>query len=249
LKVSIITVVFNNRTTLPDTIESVLAQDYPGIEYIIVDGGSTDGTVELIKNYGNAIDIFVSEPDNGLYDAINKGIQLATGEVIGLLHSDDLFYSHDSVSKVAQAFKEREVDSIYADLHYVDKRNTSKIVRNWRSGEYKKQKFERGWMPPHPTFYVKKEVYQRHGLYDTSFKSAADYELMLRYLYKIGISTHYLPDTLVKMRVGGESNRSIANRLRANKEDHQAWKKNKLRPYFYTRILKPLRKLHQFIFR
>ena len=246
MKVSIITVVYNNVSTLRDTIESVLDQDYPNIEYIIVDGNSTDGTVELVRSYGGRIEKFISEPDGGLYDAINKGIRMASGEVVGLLHSDDLFYSRSAVSTIASAFKANQVDSIYADLHYVDKYDTRRVIRNWQSGDYNRGRFTTGWMPPHPTFYVKKEVYDRLGLYDTNFKSAADYELMLRYLYKHSISTKYIPDTLVKMRVGGESNRSIKNRLRANKEDFMAWKKNNLNPRFYTRYLKPLRKLPQF---
>ncbi len=247
MKVSIITVVYNNVGTLRDTIESVLSQDYRDIEYIIVDGASTDGTVELVKSYGSRISTFISEPDGGLYDAINKGIRMATGEVVGLLHSDDLFYSRKAVSAIATAFKASPVESVYADLHYVDQKDTGRIIRNWKSGEYNRDRFTTGWMPPHPTFYVRKEVYDRLGLYDTSFKSAADYELMLRFLYKHEVSTLYIPDTLVKMRVGGESNRSLKNRIRANKEDFMAWKKNNLNPRFYTRILKPLRKLPQFL--
>lgn len=247
MKISIVTVVYNNVSTLRDTIESVLGQDYSDIEYIVVDGGSTDGTVELIKSYGDRIRKFVSEKDNGLYDAINKGIRMATGEVVGVLHSDDLYCSTTAISKVAKAFLEQPVDSVYADLFYVDKANTLKVVRDWRSGPYQKDRFTRGWMPPHPTFYVKRSVYETYGLYDTDFKSAADYELMLRYLYKHSISTYYIKDTLVKMRVGGESNRSFSNRIRANREDYFAWKKNNLSPRFYTRFMKPLRKLHQFI--
>lgn len=247
MKVSVITVVYNNVSTLRDTIESVLAQDYSNIEYIIVDGGSTDGTVALVQSYGERIHKFISEKDNGLYDAINKGIRLASGEVIGLLHSDDLFYGTSSVSQIVDAFVQNPVDSVYADLHYVDKRETSKIVRNWISGSFQRERFKLGWMPPHPTFYVRREVYETYGLYDTEFKSAADYELMLRYLYKFGISTHYIHHTLVKMRVGGESNRSFKHRIRANREDYFAWKKNKLETRFYTRFLKPLRKLHQYL--
>lgn len=247
MKISIITVVYNNVNTIKDTIDSVLSQTYQDIEYIIVDGQSTDGTVELVQSYGNRIHKFISEPDGGLYDAINKGIKLAGGEVIGLLHSDDLFNSPEAISSIVQAFKAEAVESVYADLHYVDKNDTRKVIRNWQSGGYSKERFTLGWMPPHPTFYVKKEVYDRLGFYDTSFKSAADYELMLRFLYKHNITTKYIPDTLVKMRIGGESNRSLKNRLRANKEDFMAWKKNNLNPRFYTRFLKPLRKLPQFI--
>ncbi|NEM98881.1 glycosyltransferase family 2 protein [Pontibacter burrus] len=247
MKISIITIVYNNRETIADAIESVLGQTYPDVEYIIVDGQSTDGTVEVIQRYGNRISKFISERDNGLYDAINKGISLATGEVIGLLHSDDIFYSTESIAQVARAFQDYHTDSVYADLLYVQKANIAKVVRNWVSGNYKRENFLLGWMPPHPTFYVKREVYERLGLYNTSFKSAADYELMLRYLYKHNISTIYLPEVLVRMRVGGKSNVTLKNRIRANQEDYRAWRINGLNPPFYTRFLKPLRKLVQFI--
>ena len=247
MKVSIITVVYNNVNTLRETIESVLQQDYADIEYIIVDGNSSDGTIELIHSYSSRIHKFVTEKDNGLYDAINKGIKMASGDIIGLLHSDDLFFSTSAISQIVEAFQHNIVDSVYSDLHYVDKTDTWKVVRNWRSGSYQKERFLRGWMPPHPTFYVKRNIYEAYGLYDTDFKSAADYELMLRYLYKYSISTYYIKNTLVKMRVGGESNRSLSNRIRANQEDYTAWKKNNLSPNFYTRFLKPLRKVAQFM--
>ncbi|WP_162056429.1 glycosyltransferase family 2 protein [Pontibacter pamirensis] len=247
MKVSIITIVYNSRETIADAIDSVLSQTYTNIEYIVVDGLSTDGTVEIVKGYGDRITKFVSEKDGGLYDAINKGIRMATGDVIGLLHSDDIFYSKESVTALAEAFKVNNSDSVYADLVYVDRENTGRIIRNWKSGSYKRHNFIYGWMPPHPTFYVKREVYERLGLYDINFKSAADYELMLRYLYKHGISTAYVPECLVRMRVGGKSNVTLKNRIRANKEDFHAWYINGLQPRFYTRYLKPLRKLTQFL--
>ncbi|MCC9168220.1 glycosyltransferase family 2 protein [Pontibacter harenae] len=247
MKVSIITIVYNNRETIADAINSVLNQSYPDIEYIVVDGLSTDGTVEVIRSYGHKISKFVSEKDEGLYDAINKGINLATGDVIGLLHSDDLLSSPDTVATIAKAFEEEDVDSVYGDLLYVQKQDISKVVRNWISGHYKRTNFLYGWMPPHPSFYVKRTCYKSYGLYNTDFKSAADYELMLRYLYKHKLSTYYIPKVLVRMRVGGKSNATLKNRLRANQEDYNAWLVNGLKPHFYTRILKPLRKLVQFI--
>ena len=247
MKVSIITIVYNNRETIADAIESVLGQTYPNIEYIVVDGLSTDGTVEVVKGYGDRITKFVSGKDSGLYDAINKGIRMATGDVIGLLHSDDIFYSKDVISAVVDEFITRGSDSVYADLVYVDRENPDRVIRNWKSGNYNRNNFIYGWMPPHPTFYVKREVYERFGLYDTKFRSAADYELMLRYLYKHGISTAYIPEYFVRMRVGGKSNVSLKNRIRANKEDYKAWHINGLQPRFYTRFLKPLRKLTQFL--
>ncbi|GAB3531547.1 glycosyltransferase family 2 protein [Pontibacter brevis] len=247
MKVSIITIVYNNRATIADAIDSVLGQSYPDIEYIVVDGLSTDGTVDIVQGYGDRISKFVSGKDGGLYDAINKGIQMATGDVIGLLHSDDIFYSKDVITAVAGAFKICGSDSVYADLVYVDREKPERVIRNWKSGSYKRNSFIYGWMPPHPTFYVKREVYERLGLYNTQFRSAADYELMLRYLYKHGISTAYVPECLVRMRVGGKSNVTLKNRIRANKEDYTAWQINGLRPRFYTRYLKPLRKLTQFL--
>ncbi|RAU83281.1 glycosyltransferase family 2 protein [Pontibacter arcticus] len=246
MKVSIITIVYNNRDTIADAIDSVLAQTYPNIEYIVVDGLSKDGTIDIIKGYGDRISTFVSEKDAGLYDALNKGVRLATGDVIGFLHSDDIFYNDNAVASVVEAFAQNKTNSIYADLVYVDRQNPDKVIRNWKSGEYRHSSFKNGWMPPHPTFYVKKEIYQKLGLYNTTFKSAADYELMLRYLYKHKISTAYLPEYLVRMRVGGKSNVTLKNRIRANKEDYQAWVINKLQPRFYTRFLKPLRKISQF---
>ncbi|MFD2244902.1 glycosyltransferase family 2 protein [Pontibacter ruber] len=247
MKVSIITIVYNNRETIADAIESVLGQTYPDIEYIVVDGLSTDGTVDVIRSYGDCITKFVSEKDKGLYDAINKGIGMATGDVIGLLHSDDIFNSSEALAAVAKAFQKHNTDSVYADLVYVDREQPQKVIRNWKSGNYDRQSFLYGWMPPHPTFYVKREIYQKLGLYNTLFKSAADYELMLRYLYKHGVSTHYIPEILVRMRVGGKSNVTLINRIRANNEDYNAWIMNGLKPKFYTRYLKPLRKITQFI--
>ncbi|MEJ8756625.1 glycosyltransferase family 2 protein [Pontibacter sp. H259] len=247
MKVSIITIVYNNHETIADAIESVLNQTHPDIEYIVVDGMSNDGTVEVIRRYSNQITKFVSESDNGLYDAINKGIGLATGDVIGFLHSDDIFFSTESIAHVAAAFQANNTDSIYGDLIYVQKSNTNKIVRTWISGKYKRESFLYGWMPPHPTFYVKREVYNKLGLYNTNFKSAADYELMLRYLYRFNLSTTYIPMKLVKMRVGGKSNITLKNRIRANQEDYKAWVTNNLKPPFYTRFLKPVRKLLQFL--
>ncbi|WP_255748870.1 glycosyltransferase family 2 protein [Pontibacter liquoris] len=247
VKISLITIVYNNCETIAEAIESVLGQTYPHIEYIVVDGNSTDGTVAVVKSYGARISQFVSEPDQGLYDAINKGILLATGEVIGLLHADDIFFNAEAVATVAQTFLKQETDSVYGDLLYVRKENTNNIVRNWVSGSYRREKFIYGWMPPHPTFYVKKACFENYGLYNTRLKSAADYELMLRFLYKHQITTRYIPEKLVKMRVGGKSNATWRNRIRANREDQAAWHLNGLKPHFYTRFLKPLRKLMQYL--
>jgi glycosyltransferase involved in cell wall biosynthesis len=232
--------------TIAEAIESVMQQTYVDIEYIVVDGLSNDGTVSVVQQYGSRISKFVSEIDGGLYDAINKGISMATGDIIGFLHADDKFYNPNVVSLIAAAFQKYDTDSVYADLVYVDRLQGSRVVRNWKSGPYERKNFIYGWMPPHPTFYVKREVYERLGLYNTALKSAADYELMLRYLCKHKISTTYIPKLLVIMRSGGKSNASLSNRLKANKEDHQAWLLNDIKPRFYTRYLKPLRKLMQY---
>ncbi len=246
MRVSIITIVYNNAATVSDAVQSVLNQDYKGIEYIVIDGKSTDGTVEIIEKYGSLIDTFISEPDGGLYDAINKGIYLATGDVIGLLHSDDVFANDHVVSDIVKIFESRQVDSVYGDLDYVERSNMNNIVRKWKSGSYDRKNFVYGWMPPHPTFYVRKSCFEKYGSYDLTFGSAADYELMLRFMFKFDVTTAYLPEVMVKMRVGGKSNASIKNRIMANSQDYRAWLKNGLKPKFYTRILKPLQKLPQY---
>lgn len=245
-KVSIITVCFNCVETIEDTIRSVVTQDYSNKEYIVVDGGSTDGTTDIINRYRSFIQHFISEKDNGLYDALNKGVLLATGDVVAILHADDI-YSHEKVlSNVMQAFETSSTDTLYGDLQYVDRKNTSMVVRNWVSGTYAPENFLKGWMPPHPSFFVKRSCYGEVGSFNTSLRSAADYEFMLRTLYKFRKTTQYLPEVLVKMRVGGKSNQSIWNRIRANREDKKAWQMNGLRPRWDTFIRKPLSKLGQF---
>ena len=245
MKLSIITVTLNRCDTLRDALESVLGQTIP-VEYIIVDGGSTDGTLELLAAYGDRIARVISEPDEGIYDAMNKGIRAATGDIIGILNADDV-YRHDKVlERVLGVFDEKGVDSAYGDLEYVDPLEIHKVVRSWRSGSFLPGDFLLGWMPPHPTFFVKKVFYEKYGLYRADFASAGDYEMMVRLLYKHRITAAYLPEVLVRMRVGGISNRNIWRRLAANREDRKAWKVNGLRAPFYTTILKPLRKVGQF---
>jgi glycosyltransferase involved in cell wall biosynthesis len=246
-KISIITVTYNSAQTLEQTILSVLSQDYPNLEYIIVDGKSTDTTFTIIEKYRNKITHFISEKDDGLYHAINKGINLATGDIIGILHADDFYTKNDVLTGIAETFKMNEADAVYANLHYVDKNNTDKIIRTWKSGSFSPNKFLWGWMPPHPTFFVKKNCYTKYGVFNTTLRSAADYEIMLRLLYKHKIKAAYLPEFIVKMRVGGQSNASIQNRVKANNEDRMAWKLNEVKPYFFTLIIKPLRKLTQFL--
>ncbi len=246
-KISIITVTYNSAQTLEQTIQSVLSQTYPNLEYIIVDGKSTDDTLTIIEKYRNKISHFVSEKDDGLYHAINKGINLATGDIVGVLHADDFYTKNDVLTGITETFKMNEADAVYADLYYVDKNNTDKIIRIWKSGSFSPSKFLWGWMPPHPTFFVKKDIYNKYGVFNTTLRSAADYEIMLRLLYKHKIKVAYLPEFIVKMRVGGQSNASIKNRVKANNEDRMAWKLNEVKPYFFTLTIKPLRKLTQFL--
>lgn len=247
LKISIITVSYNSAQTIEDCIQSVLSQTYPHIEYILVDGASQDNTFKIIEKYSSKISKFISEKDNGIYHAMNKGIKMATGDIIGILNSDDFYADDKVIIDVVTTFEKTKADAIYADLQYVDAIDTRKIKRYWKSGRYKPGDFLFGWMPPHPTFFVKREVYEKYGLFNENFRTAADYELMLRFIHKYKISVDYLPRVIVKMRSGGQSNVTAKNRIKANMEDRKAWEINGLKPYFFTLFLKPLRKLKQFI--
>ena len=246
MKISIVTAAYNSAATIRDTIESVLSQDYPDIEYVVADGGSKDGTVEILKSYGDKIK-WVSERDSGIYEAMSKGVAMATGDAIGIMGSDDFYPDNQAISRVAKAFEESKADSVYGDLYYVDAEDTNKIVRNWQSGKYDRQRFLNGWMPPHTAFFLKKSAYDAYGLYDTSYQSAGDYELMLRMLYKHNVSSFYIPAVLMKMRTGGNSNASLKNRLRANKEDRRAWEMNGIKPRWYTLYVKPISKIFQWL--
>ena len=245
-KISIITVAFNSVKTIQDTIESILLQDYKNIEYIIIDAGSSDGTVEIIKSFGDKITYFISESDHGIYDGMNKGIKAASGDLIGILNSDDFYPNNFILSNVAKTFVNNQCDAVYGDLVYVRDYDKNKIVRYWQAGDYSALKIKNGWMLPHPTFFVKKSIYDRFGLYNTELKSAADYEMILKLLYKQNISVKYIPMILVNMRMGGASNSSLINRIKANKEDGLAWTKNQLNKPMFIRIKKPLQKVRQF---
>ena len=246
MKLSIITATYNSDTTIADTLRSVEQQDYINVEHIIIDGGSTDNTLEIIKQF-NHISKVVSEKDNGIYDAMNKGIALASGDIIGILNSDDIYANRNILSVVAKTFEENpSTEATYADLQFVQRNDISKVVRSWKAGQYTKSSFYYGWMPPHPTFFVQRGVYDKVGVFNTTLGSAADYELMLRILLKYDIKATYINRVIIKMRMGGVSTNSLKNRLKANRQDRMAWKINNLTPFPFTLYLKPLRKLSQF---
>lgn len=245
-KVSIITVCYNSFETIEDTIKSVTNQSYKNIEYIIIDGSSTDNTLDIIKKYQDKITKIVSEKDNGFYDAINKGIKMVSGEIVAILNSDDLYEDSDVIKDMVEIFESKNLEASYSDLVYVDKIDTRKVIRYWKSGDYKEGMFFKGWMPPHPTFFVRKTVYDRYGSFNLQLKSAADYEIMLRFIHKNKVKLGYLPRITVRMRVGGMSNVSLSNRIKANREDKKAWEMNSLKPKPYTLLFKPLSKIGQY---
>ena len=247
MKVSIVTPTYNSAKTIVDTILSVNKQDYTNIEHIIIDGGSKDNTLELIRNTPNRVKKIISEPDKGIYDAMNKGVALATGDIVGILNSDDFYNSNDVIAKVVKTFQEGEYEGVYGDLEYVDARNTNRVLRYWESKAYKEGLFKKGWHPAHPTFFVKKEVYDKYGNFNLKYKIGADYEIMLRFIEKNRIKVAYIPETLVKMRVGGASNQSIKNIIKANIECYNAWKDNGLSILPFVFILKPLSKTLQYL--
>jgi glycosyltransferase involved in cell wall biosynthesis len=248
MKISIITACYNSAATIGDTLQTVSIQDYDNIEHIIVDGASTDNTLEIVGYFPHVTKI-VSEKDNGIYDAMNKGIALATGDVVGILNSDDVYTDRHVISKVMKEFEKNNTDVVYADLQYVKFHDLQKVTRTWHSGNFAKRKFYYGWMPPHPTFFLRREVYEKIGDFNCSLRSAADYEFMLRVLLKNNFKARYIPEVLVKMRTGGMSNATFKHRLRANREDREAWRINNITPYFFTIPFKPLRKVLQFIFK
>jgi glycosyltransferase len=245
--ITIITVCYNSAATIVDTIQSVLTQDYDNVEYIIIDGKSTDETLTLINNHKNEKTRVICEADKGMYDAINKGLKLAKGEIIGLLNADDFYSTADVLSNVVASMQSNNAQLLYADLLYVNATDTNKVVRNWISGQCTPNAFMWGWMPPHPTFFVRKNAYEQYGNFRLDMQSAADYELMLRLTHKHKLSINYLPNIIIKMRVGGMSNASIHNRIIANKADRKAWVVNDLNPYWFTLYLKPLRKIIQYV--
>lgn len=246
MKVSIITATYNSAATLTDTLASLEAQTYSNIEYIIIDGASKDGTVELAKSQCSRIAKLVSEPDKGIYDALNKGIALATGDIVGFLHSDDVLAYPEAIEDLVSCYCAGSYDAIYADLDYVSKDDIQKVIRHWVSGSFDESKLAWGWMPPHPTFYMKKELYEKFGGFNLSYPIAADYDSVLRYLKSNSLKVAYNSNVLIKMRVGGASNNSIKNVIRKIKEERLIMKNNGLF-YPYALIMKRLSKIHQFL--
>lgn len=245
MKISIITITFNSAKTLLRALESVQAQTYKDIEHVIVDGQSTDGTRKLIEAYAkeHANVRWISEKDDGIYNAINKGIAMATGDVIGLLHSDDTLYSTDSIEYIANAFAQTDANVVYGDLQY---RKGGKVVRHWKSNTFNSRTLKYGWMPPHPTVYVRREVYEQVGPYDDWFRISADYDMLLR-IFTAGYKTYYIPKVLVSMEIGGVSNRNTRARLSKTQEDYIVLKKNHVGAGWLTVACKQLRKIKQFL--
>ncbi|WP_243346213.1 glycosyltransferase family 2 protein [Parabacteroides sp. FAFU027] len=230
MKVSIITTCYNRAYTIKDAIESVLNQDYPLIEYIIVDGASTDETMEIVHQYSNRITKIVSEQDRGMYEAINKGIRMATGDIIGLMHSDDVFYNNQVISSIVAAFKRYNPDMIYGNGIFVDAKNHNRTVRNWISGKKRHKRFKLGWLPLHTTTYFKSEVLKKYGLYNETYQIAADTEFLTRYMYKYKIKTHYLNQYIVKMKIGGAST-DLKKAIIKWSEDIRVYRRYNLNPY------------------
>lgn len=248
MKISVITVVLNNSSYIEDCITSVLNQTYQNIEYIIIDGGSTDGTIDIVKKYENRITRWISEPDEGIYDAMNKGIRMATGEIVGTLNADDVFYNDKVLENIVKVMEDKSIDACYSDLVYVDGSNLQNIVRYWKSCDFRYEFLRKGWIPPHPTFYVKKVIYNQYGFFDISYPLAADYELIVRLLAYYKIKVKYIPMIAIKMRLGGVTNKSIKNIIKQNFEIIRACKKNKIKvfpPIFFMN--KFISRLKQFI--
>jgi glycosyltransferase involved in cell wall biosynthesis len=246
MKISIITVAYNSAATILDTLRSVASQTYADIEYIVIDGGSRDDTVALVQRYAASKTILVSEPDKGIYDAMNKGLALATGDVVGFLNSDDILANKEVISKIANEFSDSKIDACYGDLVYVAQDDLSKVVRYWKSRSYEPGLCAKGWMPAHPTFYVRRSVYQRHGGFDLSMKLQADFEMALKLLHTHQIRTKYLPEVLVRMRMGGASNASIKNVILGNMEASRACIKHGVPGGFLFIVRKVLSRIPQF---
>lgn len=245
MKVSIITVCYNSKEFIKDAIDSVINQTYSDIEYIIIDGGSTDGTIDIINSYRNKITTFISEQDNGIYDAMNKGLSHVTGDIVGILNSDDFYIDNLIIEEIVSEFQKTDTDTLFADLIFVDRINTDKHVRYWKSKPYKEGSFFIGWHPSHPTFFVKNEFYKKYGCFNCSLRLAADFELMLRFIVKYNATTHYFPKPIVKMRMGGASTKGLSNLVKQNIECLKSFKINEVKVSFFYPIIRLTPKLLQ----
>jgi len=247
LKVSVITVTFNSAATLQNTIDSLAIQDYPNIEYIIVDGNSTDDTLSIIQSNTDVVSKWISEPDTGLYDAMNKGIKMATGDVVGIINSDDFYHRADAISQIVKAFEESGKESVYTDIRFVNPDNLNKTVRYYNSKRFKLHKFKRGIMPAHPTFFTYRENFEKFGYYRTDYKIAADFELLVRFLHKHKLGHHYLPIDMMKMRTGGLSTKSWKSIYIINQENYRACEENGIDTNFLWLYSRYFRKLLEFL--
>ena len=229
MKVSIITVTFNSISVINDCLDSISSQEYDNIQHILIDGASTDGTLSILESKNSQINILISKPDNGIYDAMNKGIKIATGDIIGFLNSDDFYPNNKVISKVVKEFeKDSFLDACYSDLIYVDQFNISKTIRYVKSSKFQEGLFSKGWCPPHPTFFVRRSVYKKFGNFDLSYRFASDVDLMMRFLEKYKIKSKYIPEVWVKMRMGGVTNKNLKNIWLQNKEIIHSFNKNNL---------------------
>ena len=244
MKISLTTISFNSKESIKETLQSVKNQSFKNFEYLLIDGGSIDGTLNIAKEQDH-ISKIVSEPDKGIYDALNKGIKNSTGEIIGFLNSDDTFYDEDSLKHIVDAFDD-DTDCVFGDLIYTDKNEN--IKRVWKGSAFKKGAFKKGWMPAHPTFYCRRSVYDKLGLYDDSFKIAGDFELMLRFLEKHNIRSKYIPKTLVNMKVGGASNNGLKSKLDILNEEFRAFYQNDIDVNKFSYILHKAKKIKELKF-
>ena len=246
MRISVITAVYNRASTVREAIASVQSQRGVLLEHVLIDGASTDGSLAIMEEMRDDTTVLVSEPDEGIYDALSKGFEQATGDALGLMHSDDLFADDEVLSSVTEAFEDPTVDAVYGDLQYVAQDDPTRVIRHWRSGEFHPARLKRGWMPPHPTLYLRRSVLETHGSFDRSYRIAADYDAILRYFGSPGFKAAYIPRVLVKMRVGGESNQSLRKILRKSREDYRALRRSGVGG-IGTLAFKNLSKLGQFV--
>ncbi len=245
-RISLITVTYQSGATLKETIDSVRRQSFDDFEYIVVDGGSTDDTLDILKRNSDVVDHWISEPDSGIYDAMNKGIRMASGEVIGFIHADDIFASRQVLENIDSRFDESGFHLLYGDLEYVSADNPEKVIRYWRSGSFRRQHLQRGWMPPHPTVYVNRDFLGKIGEFNTEYRISADYEWLLRALSVPTVKVEYLPEVLVRMRLGGASNKSLRNVFAKSSEDLRALKNHQIGGV-RTLFMKNASKISQFV--